>query len=138
MRAFRCFLMVPLLLTAFVGSAAVPSGNSSFQPNLGQLDPQAAFFAENGNAHLFVTRSGELVHRFPMADGAAWAVVERFDAAGELHPVSADAETTQLTFIGSQGGNRPNGRGASIWANPGAASVPTSSPPIPASKNASI
>ena len=103
MRAFRCFLMVPLLLTAFVGSAAVPSGNSSFQPNLGQLDPQAAFFAENGNAHLFVTRSGELVHRFPMADGAAWAVVERFDAAGELHPVSADAETTQLTFIGSQG-----------------------------------
>ncbi len=103
MSPFRCFLAVPLLLAASAGGAAVPAGNPSFQPNLGQLDPQVAFFAENGQAHLFVTRGGELVHRFPMEDGAAWAVVERFDAVGELHPASAEADAARLTFIGRHG-----------------------------------
>lgn len=103
MSPFRCFAAVPFLLAAFAGSAAVPAGHPSFQPNLGQLDPQVAFFAENGQAHLFVTRGGELVHRFPMADGAAWVVVERFDTEGDLHPASAEADAAQLTFIGSHG-----------------------------------
>ena len=88
---------------SIAGTALALAGTTSpaFQPNLGQFDPQVAFYGEQQDAHLFVTREGELVHRFPAPDGGAWVLVERFDQSGPLQPTSAEPGEGSIGWVAS-------------------------------------
>ena len=61
--------------------ASVPSLSrlAGFQPNVGQMDSRVAYWAEHDGVSLFVTRKGELVHRFQGKDGRDWVLVERMN-----------------------------------------------------------
>ncbi len=91
------------LSAAGMAAAAASAPGPAFQPNLGQFDAQVAFVGVREEAHLFVTRAGELVHRFPAADGGAWVLVERFDQAAALRPSNAEPMATRIGWIGPQG-----------------------------------
>lgn len=91
------------LSMAGMAVAIAKASDPAFQPNLGQFDAQVTFVGTRQDMQLFVTRDGELVHRFPAADGSAWVLVERFDQAAALQPMNAEPVATRIGWIGPQG-----------------------------------
>ena len=101
----RC---VSWVLLSFMGSAVLASVPpiarlAGFQPNVGQMDDRVAYWAEHDGVSLFVTRQGELVHRFAGDDGRDWVLVERMDAAKPLQPSALDAGPSRITTIALDG-----------------------------------
>ncbi|MBK7042975.1 MAG: hypothetical protein IPH50_04305 [Rhodanobacteraceae bacterium] len=101
-----CGLMLivgDVLVSNAVASVPSPAAVSSFQPNIGQLDARVAFWAERDGIALFVTRDGELVHRFAGSDGRDWVMVERLHDAQSMHPVAVGEDVTRITRIDTDG-----------------------------------
>jgi hypothetical protein len=103
---FACGLLLVVANAAIAtAGAAVPSPAtvSGFQPNIGQLDSRVAFWAERKGITLFVTRGGELVHRFAGNDGRDWVMIERMHGARSMQPVAVGEDVTRITRIDSDG-----------------------------------
>ncbi len=110
MRNIFCKSVCGLLLVAStflteIADASVPSPATiaGFQPNIGQLDSRVAFWAERDGITLFVTRDGELVHRFAGNDGRDWVMIERMRGAQSMQPVAVGEDITRVTRIDSEG-----------------------------------
>ncbi|MEZ5465696.1 MAG: DUF11 domain-containing protein [Lysobacteraceae bacterium] len=94
------------LLCASAGvlaSVPSPSRLAGFQPNVGQMDDRVAYWTEHEGVSLFVTRQGELVHRFAGNDGQDWVLVERMGNANPLQPSALDVTTSRISAITSDG-----------------------------------
>ena len=110
MRNLRGVLSYVLLMTVSHGfvpgamaSVPAPATVSGFQPNIGQFDPRVAFSAQRDGITLFVTREGELVHRFAGPDGRDWVMIERMHEASPMRPVAVGEDVTRITRIDSEG-----------------------------------
>ncbi len=96
-------VIVTFLASSAMASVPAPASVSGFQPNLGQLDPRVAFTAERDGITLFVTRNGELVHRFAGSDGRDWVMIERLHGAQSMQPVAVGDDVTRISVIDSDG-----------------------------------
>ena len=104
--AVSCVLLM-VVSHGFIASAAAsvpaPASVSGFQPNIGQFDSRVAFSAQRDGITLFVTREGELVHRFAGRDGRDWVMVERMHQAQPMQPVAIGKDVTRISRIDSEG-----------------------------------
>lgn len=96
-------LVALLLLTNLQASMPSLSNGAGFQPNLGQMDEQVAFWAQRNGIDLFVTQQGELVHRFHGGESRDWVLIERLEHAALLQPQAAELEGTQITVVSKDG-----------------------------------
>ena len=105
MRTGFCTFVCGLFFLSASATASVPAPAtvSGFQPNLGQLDPRVAFSAERDGITLFVTRDGELVHRFAGSDGRDWVMIERLHGAQPMQPVALGDDVTRISVIDGDG-----------------------------------
>lgn len=101
-RAGLCLALTLLLANAQASTPSLSSG-AGFQPNLGQMDDQVAFWAQRNGIDLFVTRQGELVHRLRGNEDKDWVLIERLENANALQPQAAASESTQINYLGKNG-----------------------------------
>ena len=101
----RCFAWLTLCCFQASALASAPALTkvSGFQPNVGQLDARVAYWAKRDGVSLFITRKGELVHRFAGNNGRDWVLVERMNGPNALQPSGIDTGSARITQIATDG-----------------------------------